>query len=767
MIYIHENTFLLSTKETSLLLRVNEIGKVVCDHYGRKANETDLAVMRVPEGMPTGRTVIYDQQKSKNACLPLIRGEYSTPFKGDDLTPSLELYSEKGRVYDFVYVSHEVRAMEPMQGYPTPRGASEELVLVCRDEAMGAELELHYAVYEDCDVIGRYVVLRNIGAEDFVIRRVFSSQICLQNQGFLLHASYSNWAGEFQQNVAKIQRFRYEFGSDTGSSGDFHNPFFMVRAEDATLIHGNVYGFNLIYSGSHRAIVEMDPYGLVRIQQGISPRGFEKTLHAGESFVTPMAVHTFSFRGLNDISHHMHAFVNGHVVPERFAYQDRPIAFNNWEGTYMKFTEAKLHSLAKKAADLGCELFVLDDGWFGHRDDDASSLGDWNVYKKKLPHGVVGIAEYVHKLGMKFGLWFEPEMISPDSELMKAHPEYAVQDGIHQPSLGRNQLVIDLTKQEVRDYLYESVAQHLRTGVIDFVKWDYNRTFSDLPRNGAFCHEYILGLYELIGRLTTEFPDVLFENCASGGGRNDLGMFSYFPQGWVSDDTDSLERAKMQAEMAFGYPVSVMSNHVSAKTNHQMLRKTGFGTKFDVAAIGILGYEMDITDLDGMEEKAIKEQIAFYKKYRKTLQYGVYQLLDTFDHSRQIVEVADENCAIVSYVNYVQTPHPGNETLPLTGLDPTARYAYSVRTEVHSLKTFGSLINMVTPIHLKEDGFLVNMISKFRGLDAEALKGEAMGDTLNAGGLQIGRQWAGTGYDETTRILLDFGARLYIFERIQ
>lgn len=765
MITINERRFVLSTKETTLLLRVNEADKLVCDHYGRRIEGSDLDSCAIPTGMPVGRQVIYDEKKSKKISLGQIALEYSTPYKGDYLIPSLEIFSKKGRVYDFVFVDAKVRPMEPMVGYPTPRGASEELVILTRDEKMGAELELHYAVYEDADVIGKFVVLRNVGKDPFEIRRIMSNQFCLQDQGFIIHGSFSSWAGEFQTNIAPIGHFRYEFGSETGSSGDQHNPFFMVKHHHTTLTTGSVYGFNLIYSGSHRSVIEMDPFGLIRIQQGISPQGFEKALAPGEDFMTPMAVMTYTHNGLNGISHHFHDFVNDHVIPVNFARKPRPIAFNNWEGTYMKFSESKLKSLAKGAADIGCELFVLDDGWFGHRDDETSSLGDWNVYKKKLPHGIEGISKYVHKLGMKFGLWFEPEAISPDSELMKAHPDYAIQDGIHEPSLGRNQLILDLTKEEVRDYVFEAVAQHLRTGVIDFVKWDYNRTFSDLPRNGAFCHEYILGLYDLVGRLTREFPDILFENCASGGARNDLGMFSYFPQGWVSDDTDSFERAKMQMEMAFGYPPSVMSNHVSAKTNHQMLRKTGFGTKFDVAAIGILGYEMNLDDLDPIDVKAIKEQIEFYKKNRDTLQFGVYQLMDTFHNGRQVVEMADANRALVSYVNYVQNPHPGNETLPMTGLDPEATYVYSVRKEIHSLKTFGSLINMVTPIHIKEEGVIVNTLSRHRGLDAENLHGEAKGSTLNAGALQIGRQWAGTGYDETTRILLDFGARIYVFEK--
>jgi len=769
MITIKDRTFLLSTKETSLLLRVNEVGKLVCDHYGRRIAPEDIPTCIVPVGMPLGRQVIYDKSKSEKISLGQLQSEYSTLYKGDYLSPMVEIVSKKGRLYDFVFVSAEVRPYEKMEGYPTPRGAKEELVVLTRDEAMGAELELHYCAFDDCDVIGKYALVRNIGEEPFELRRIMSSQLMIQDQGsgYVIHGNYGNWAGEFQKNETPVGRYRYEFGSDTGSSGDHHNPFFMLKRRHSTLTTGSVYGFNLIYSGSHREIVEMDSFGLIRIQQGISPQGFEKVLAKDETFLTPMAVLTYTHKGLNGISNHFHAFVNDHVVPESFSHKLRPIAFNNWEGTYMKFNEGKLKSLAKTAADLGCELFVLDDGWFGKRDTDSTSLGDWNVYKKKLPHGIEGIAHYVHKLGMKFGLWFEPEAISPESECFKEHPDWAIQDGIHPLSEGRNQLILDLTKKEVRDFLVESVASHLRSGVIDFVKWDYNRTFSDLPRNGAFCHEYVLGLYDCVERLTSEFPNILFENCASGGGRNDLGMFSYFPQGWVSDDTDGLERAKMQTEMAFGYPQSVMSNHVSAKTNHQMLRKTSFGTKFDVAALGVLGYEMDINDLDPIDLKAIKKQIEFYKKHRQTLQFGSYFLLDSLENGRLVTEVCDASTAVVSYLNYVQTPHPGNETLPLAGLDPEATYEYHVHMEQHDLKKFGSLLNQVVPIHIKEEGMIVNTISRRMGLDSEALNGVAKGSTLNAGGLQLGRQWAGTGYDDSTRILLDFGARIYVFEKKQ
>ena len=476
-----------------------------------------------------------------------------------------------------------------------------------------------------------------------------------------------------------------------------------------------------------------------------------------------MEVLTFSNEGVNGISHHFHRFVNLHVIPEPFSYVDRPVAYNNWEATYFKFSEAKIKGLMKIAADIGVELFVLDDGWFGHRDTETSSLGDWKIYKKKLPHEIKGLADFAHKKGMKFGLWFEPEMISVDSDLYAAHPEYAVSDGIHTPSEGRHQLLLDMTNPEARDYLFDCLKAVIGDAGVDYIKWDYNRIFADLPVSGSYAHDFILGTYALLGRLREEFPNLIMENCASGGGRNDLGMFSYFCQGWVSDDTDSFERAKMQQAMAIGYPQSVLSNHVAAKTSHQMLRKTSFGTKFDVAAIGILGYELDISALDPLDLKEIKAEIAYYKEHRHLFQFGQYDVLQELEEGALIVEVSDGKEAEISYVNFLQTPHPGIETLKPVNLERETTYVYKVRKEDIDFRRFGSLINMVSPVHMKEEGKLVNFISRRFGFGNEKFQGDIHGSMLLAGGLKLARQWAGVGMNDQTRILLDFGARIYRF----
>ena len=756
------NTFFLSTKKSTLILRINEVGKPICEYYGHRVpSTTPEAAFTKPE-MMMGRSVAYDKTKSEQICLNDLALEISTPLKGDTHAPSLILRSEDSVVFDFTFAEAQIGEAKLMEGYPTPRGASEELVLALEDKALLAKAELHYVVYEEEDVIGRYVVIENGNDKSFDIEKAMSMQLVLEDKGFELVSHYSNWTGEFSVEQQPLFHNRIEFGSNTGSSGDDHNPFFYLKAKGCSLHHGEVYGFNLIYSGNHLEQIEKDNYGKVRILQGISPLNFRKTLAKGEKFITPMAVMTYSEEGLNGMAHQFHDFVNGHVIPEEFSYVTRPICYNNWEATYAKFNEGKIHALIKKAEKMGIELFVLDDGWFGHRDDDKSSLGDYNAYKKKLPHEISGLSAYVHKHNMKFGLWFEPEAISVDSDLFRAHPEYVMRDKLHNPSEGRNQLLLDLTNPEVREYLFKQLKSTIGPAQIDYIKWDYNRIFSDVPAdNGTYMHDYILGLYDLLNKVRAEFPNLMMENCASGGGRNDLGMFSYFCQGWVSDDTDSYERGKIQTAMAMGYPQSVLSNHVSAKTNHQLLRKTSLGTKFDVASIGVLGYELDITKLDPIDEREIKNQITYYKENRYLFQFGRFDLLQELEEGALIYQVSDGKNAEVVYMNSLQTTHSGIEKLVPVNLDSSLTYNYKVRHEEIDFKRFGSLINQVTPIHLKEEGKLVNFISRRWGYGTEKFEGEISGDMLLGGALKLPRQWAGTGMNEYTRIILDFGARIY------
>ena len=762
MIKAIEHAFWLGTEQCSYLIHINKAGKPVCAYFGAKVPlSEDISAFLEKDGPSNGRRVIYDKEKDPNCSLDDIAAEFSLPHKGDQHNPSLLLENSDSFVFDFVYESYEIKEAGPVEGLPSPRGG-EELILILRDQRMEAELDLHYLVYEE-GVIGRYVEIKS--SKKVLCRKAMSYQLVLPNENFILESSYGNWAGEFQKDEAKLTHMGYFFGSDTFASGDNHNPLFFLKSGDSSAEHGSVYGFNLIYSGSHREEVEVNSFSRVRVSAGLSPQHFAWEIDKEKPFVTPVAILAYSDKGMNGVTAIFHSFIRGRVIPEAHRQDLRPVLYNNWEGTYMKFNEGKILSLARKAKKLGIELFVLDDGWFGHRDADNSSLGDYSVYKKKLPGGISGLSKKIHKMGMLFGLWFEPEAVSVDSDLYRAHPDWAISDGIHPNSEGRNQLLLDLTKPEVRDYLFEHLHRIISEAKLDFIKWDQNRPLSDIPGGeGGFVHRYILGLYELLGRVREAHPDLWMENCASGGGRNDLGMFSYFDTGWVSDDTDSFERASIQANMIKGYPACVMSNHVAAKTSHQLLRKTSLGTKFDVASIGVLGYELNLNDLDPIDKKELAAQIETYKKYRAAAQFGEVHVLAEKEDGRIIVSSIKDGQALASYCNVLQTPHPAMEKLPLAGFEAGKTYEFAVRPEKYDPRRFGSLINMILPFHVKEEGKLVNVVSRRYAMDAEKFSGTMDGEALNAGALTLGPQWAGTGLGENVRVLGDFGARLYLFD---
>ncbi len=761
-----DNEFLLTNSGSSLILHLNELGKLTMEYYGAPLPEGEDLSKYVRKNNMVGTATIYDEKKDKEFSLDTASLEFSTPHKGDYGDPSIILASSKGFVYDFVYEKDEIRKPKEMKDYPNPREAEEELVITFVDEKMGARIHLHYITYKNSAIFGRYLEIENFGEEEIRIQKAASLQLILDDKGYEMVTYYGGWADEFHENVSPITHVRTVIDSLTGSSSARHNPFFYVRQKGASVDSGETYAFNLIYSGNHFEEAELTTYGKIRIQTGISSICFEERLPKGGSFTTPLAIMAYSNKGQNGITKFMHEFVNDHVVPARFQGKDKLIDYNSWEGSGTKFKEKDIHSLMKKAASIGVELFVLDDGWFGHRNDDSTSLGDWVTDKKKLPHGIDGLANYAHKLGMQFGLWFEPEMISPDSDLYRAHPDWAIQDGIHEPSLGRHQLVLDLRKQEVQDFIVEVFDKFLGSGKVNFVKWDYNRNISDIPAgDGAFYHNYILGLYKVLKRLDERFPDVLFQNCASGGNRCDLGMLSFFPLTWVSDDTDPFQRAQIQESMAVGYPLSVFANHVSSKTNTQALRVTTIHDKFEVASLGVLGYELNLNDVSKEDIEIMKKQIGFYKCHRRTFQYGEYRAFHKLSEGNIAVrQVLGEKEAVVVRTLRNQQISGMPESLEVKGLDETKNYAYSVYDKKLELKRFGPLVNMVSPIHLKEDGFLLRLLSKFKKMDIEEFKGVASGAYLNAGAVKLPNQWQAAGYDSSVAFYGDFGSRLILVQ---
>ena len=464
----------------------------------------------------------------------------------------------------------------------------------------------------------------------------------------------------------------------------------------------------------------------------------------------------------------MHRFTNNHVIPSQWNNTIRPVVINNWEATYARFTESKLLSLANQAKKYGAELFVLDDGWFGARNNDYQGLGDYNVNKKKLPGGLKGLSNKIHRKGMKFGLWFEPEAVNPDSDCYRAHPDWAVKCVDREPALGRHELILDLTKKAVQDYIIENVSNTLNSAKIEFVKWDMNRNISDITFGdylpGEFYHRYMLGLYRIFDELTKRFPDVLFEGCASGGNRFDLGTLAYFPQIWASDDTDANERLTIQSGYYLGYPQSCVSAHVSSAPSHQLLRITPIDTRFNVAMFGVLGFELLFNEMSKFERQRCLKLIEVYKANRDLLQFGDFYELESFSKNYKKWQVLskDKKHSVIGHFNILQKTNAPEAFLDAKDLLEDKQYKVDLVELDHNIKEFGGLVNMITPFHVNPNGWLVDTLSKFKTMPGEKDSYLVYGSALTNRGLILNPEWSASGFNDGVRILRDFGSRIYL-----
>ena len=585
------------------------------------------------------------------------------------------------------------------------------------------------------------------------------------------------WIKERHISRRRLTEGVLSIDSKKGVSSSNHNPFICLSRPGTSEISGECYGFALIYSGNHRALAERSPMNFTRVQMGINPFDFSWRLEPGSVFQAPEAVLTFSDRGFNGMSGNIHSLVNNNIVNPEWQFRERPVLINNWEATYFGFDERKLLKLAGEAVKLGIELFVLDDGWFGKRDDDHSSLGDWYEDKKKLPGGLERLGKKIHALGLQFGLWVEPEMVNEDSELYRSHPDWAISIPGREPSEGRNQLMLDMANPEVVEYLYETLSALFKRADLQYVKWDHNRNISDMYSNALPAdrqkeqsHRHVLGLYSLLQRLKDDFPEILFESCSSGGNRFDLGMLYYMPQTWTSDNTDAGERIDIQYGTSMAYPPSTMGAHVSASPSHQVLRNTPVETRFNVAAFGLLGYELDLTKLSNFDLKVIAKQVSFYKEHRRLFQFGrFYRLKSPFEVNNPMWMVVseDQSEALLGYYQKLQKPNPGFEQLRLYGLDPDSIYKLETRLQYFNIKVFGELVNHVSPVYIKADSVVQTLVSNNYMLEADVESIEAFGDELMYAGFRPNHQFTGSGYTEKTRLIGDFGSRLYYIKRKQ
>lgn len=778
MIAYQNHVFSLQTQNTSYLFRITQFGHLEHIHYGERIPECEIEPLLTKRAIMQGSSVLYDAVKDPAYCLDTIPLEWSGIGCGDYRQTPLEVKLADGTYRtDFIYQSHEIlqgcAKMETLPSAYDETGHADTLIVTMLDRAGKQKLLLYYTVFAYTDVITRRAVLVNEGTEPVSIRRIMSMQLDLENEGFSLVTFDGAWIKETHRHDRKLQYGQLINSSVTGASSNRHNPGFLLYADGATESHGRVYGFNLIYSGNHFGMAELSPFDLVRVQLGINPNCFEWTLAAGERFETPEAAMTFSAGGFNGMSAHFHDFINQHIVRGAWKDKERPVLINNWEACFFRFTRSKLLRLARQAKWLGVELFVLDDGWFGKRNDDNAGLGDYDVNRRKLPRGMRHFAKEIHALDMWFGLWFEPEMVNPDSDLFREHPEYAVTTPGRDPLFGRNQLVLDLCNSDVRDYIVENVSLILDDAKIDYVKWDMNRHISDacspvLANQGEFFHRYILGLYDILSRIFRPRPQILLESCSSGGNRFDLGMLCFSPQVWSSDDTDAVERLQIQAGLSYLYPQSTMGAHVSAAPNQQTLRNTEISTRFNAASFGCLGYELDLKHLTRLERKEVREQISYYKAHRRTLQFGRFYRQNTTKKNKVYWQAvsADRKHSIAGAFQTLTTAAEGNDVLPLSGLDEETQYRIQTKGQRVFVRRFGGLINHLLPFSINPNGMLFRWIDRVYSMRDCVETYTASGKTLMQG-VHLNNQFIGTGYNERVRMLGDFGSNLYEIEAQQ
>ncbi|MFZ1604107.1 MAG: alpha-galactosidase, partial [Enterococcus aquimarinus] len=530
----------------------------------------------------------------------------------------------------------------------------------------------------------RSTTLINDSAETVEINQLASQSLDFPNRSFELIHLNGAWGRERQLTREKIEIGTKVLDSKRGSSSHHQNPFVTLVEPTTTEFQGEAYGFCLVYSGNHQTVIEKDNYSQTRVVMGMNPFNFAWQLPAGESFHSPEVVNVYSNQGLNQMSKTYHDLFNHHLIRGEHQLKERPVLINNWEATYFDFDDAKIHGIVDEAQALGIEMFVLDDGWFGERKDDHRSLGDWYEFEGKLEQGLEGIAQYVHDKGMKFGLWFEPEMISKDSDLHRAHPDWVLSVPGRPRSLSRQQHVLDFSRADVRDHIYQQMTAILDRVPIDYIKWDMNRNMTEVysllldpEMQGEVSHRYILGLYEFMEKLTQAYPHILFESCSGGGGRYDAGMLYYMPQTWTSDNTDPIARLKIQYSTSLVYPISTMGAHVSAIPNHQTGRETSLDIRGNVAMSGVLGYELDLTTLSEEEKVLIVKQVDFYKEHRQLLQFGDFVRLKSPYEENEVAWMfvsKDKKEAIVFYFRVLVEASAPYVTLKLAHLDETLEY---------------------------------------------------------------------------------------------
>ncbi len=751
MITCNGGVFHLRGEDFSYLFRITQQGKPEHLHFGSPICCADAEALACKTGTGWGSSVLYQQEQ--NVCLDVLPLEWSGSGRGDYRESPLEI----GRPTDFVYEGHAIvegaAAME--SGLPQAKNPGKTLVLtLCQPD--GLTLYLYYSVFDR--VLTRRAVLVNDTQQPITVRKLMSFSLDLPGS-FEMTTFDGSWIAEMRPGKTAVGAARVVHESTTGFSSHRHQPGFLLSEPGAGEDHGRVYGFNLIYSGNHYACAQRSFQGLTRVMQGIGTAELALTVEPGGRLETPEAVLCWSDKGFGGVSEKFHSFVNRNIIPAYWQGRPRPVLYNDWEGCMFDFDQPRLLDLARRAKKLGCELFVLDDGWFGARNSDKAGLGDYRVNRKKLPGGLKGLAEKVNALGMEFGLWVEPEAVNPDSDLYRAHPDWALTDELP-PVYGRNELLLDLTRQEVRDYIVENVCAVLDSANITYIKWDMNRHSSAL---GEKAHGYILGLYEVLDRIFTPRPQILLESCASGGNRFDLGMLCFSPQIWCSDNTDPIDRLTIQNSLSYLYPQSTFGAHVSAAPHAQTLRDTPLSTRGNVSFFGNLGYELDLKHLLPVEQREIMDQIAFYKEHRQVFQFGKFFRLWSEDAAAW--QVSGDRTHIAGVFCGLVPAAPGYQQLRLKGLNPASTYRLQSRLQRLRVGKYGALVKHIAPVSLNPNGVVLRT-ADHRYAMADGVQSMDASGAAFMSGVMLSSRFTGTGYDPNGRSQGDFQSNVYVVKEM-
>ncbi len=700
----NNKTFKLDANETSYIIKIFDGGYLLHLYYGAYISDDDVDYLLVKVNhdsiVPNSPDVPYHWFSCDIAPF-----EYPGNLCGDFRPSAVSIRNCAGNTAtDFRYVSHKIYNGKPTLDkqpavYLNADDEADTLEITCRDKVTGAEAVLYYTVMIKVNAITRRTVIRNTSLDIMDIEKAVSANVDFTYGEYDFLHLYGTWGRERHVERTPLHHGTISVSSKRGSSSHHHNPFAALVSKNCDENHGDAYGFSLIYSGNFSIDCDTDPFGMARMTVGINSVDFSWRLESREEFVTPEAVLVYSDKGLGEMSRTFHKLYRDNLCRGEWKHKPRPILVNNWEATYFNFDDDKLLAIAKDAAQVGIEMLVMDDGWFGERNNDRSSLGDWFVNENKIRCGLREMTEKVNALGLKFGIWFEPEMISPYSRLYRAHPDWCLHIEGRDKSLARNQYVLDITREDVRDYIFDAMSNIIKNANIAYVKWDFNRNLTEvgsaiLPpeRQKEMFHRYVLGLYDLLERITTAFPHLLLEGCASGGGRYDPAMLYYAPQYWTSDDTDAMERIEIQLGTSVVYPASTMSCHVSASPNHQTGRATSFATRGNIAMAGAFGYELDLTKLTDDEKALMKKQIDDYHRFWHIINEGnLYRLI----HPSDAVNYNVGKCAAWMYVTDDRTEalftivvirasiHPVY-FVQLEGLDPGKKYKIEGDSRVYS-----------------------------------------------------------------------------------